>query len=691
MPVGRAIQLNGVDYITTDRNVRLNGETHKVPVEEYQPEVFVDQFDTSGGQSQQQLRGKDSQIFPNFMLGFGRNLIASDSARNINEYRRFFDATADTRFEKIYLPILEEDSTETGLEVVRAFADFKGGFCALWEDNTGVDVVARTYTGSTTTWGGGGNVIQGTTTGDERVASDLMAHKTRLIALVVGDATAGNAGDSQMIFHSTNGATWNAATTQITANLLANGVGVHEDINAGLLAEVGSELVATVWDEDSGTIRFFSSTDIGTTMVSEASNIIPSSDGPHGVAVYPGIDGLKKLYVLAMEGLWEVDTAPGTWTADMIFPTPGGVAVYGRRMMVGDDGALWFSVGVDDDTPAAFYRMVVEGDSRIITPVGLNLGDGVVSDMLGSVRYMTSAGGFQWAAIGGGKASRNARLVCWNSRGWHSMRRHGTENQKIEAIGISGRDDNLVRLHYGIRTGTGTSDTVFLGQPLVNPASGVSIKREASGFIDLPYIDGGMPLINAAWLRFGINASLLSADNTGEFIQMKYGLNGASRTTSPATAFEFVSGTLSQRLPSGSNSGQGETARNIGARVTLNRDGGTDTDTPELEDVIVTYLKQPPIQEGFRVTIDIDASAKKQGKGATTNKVWDVLKTARDLGTLNKYRYAEVTTDQYVKIRNIDWFPKQRSGARASAHAASDPLIQRSGYAVLTLEEVDAD
>lgn len=665
------IQLNARDYVVAPRKVRRNGRDILVPVEEYDVELFTQSFDTLGGQSQERIGPYTSWIAPNFMLGFGRDRTASDSFRNIDERRRFFNSTCDTRRVTTYLPILEEDSTETGLEVVRVFANFKGDLWAIWEDDTGTDLVSRKYTGASTAWTDGGVV---TAAGVAFVGLDLIAPTTHLI--VVTALT-----NDHSILRSTDGATWASPSVNVTSNLFTNNVTVHEDINGGLLAHIGAEDVAILWHEANGTITFFSSTDAGDNWSDEAVDIA-SGDGPHGVAVYPGIDGEDKLYVLTMEGLYELDTAPATWTFQLIFPTPGGIAVYGRRMIVGDDGAVWFSVGVDDDTPAPFYRMVVSGDSRIITSVGLNLGDGVISDMLGSVRYMTSAGGFMFASIGGGKASRNARIVTWNGKGWHSMRKHGTANEKIEAIAISSADDNLVRLHYAIRTGDATSDTVFLGQPLVNPASGVSIKRETTGFIDLPYIDGGMPLIAAAWLRFGINASALSATNSGEFIQMTYGLNGASRTTSPSTPFEFVSGTLTQALPASADGtpGVGVSARNIGTRVTLNRDGGTNTDTPELEDVEINYLKIPSTLEGYIFTVDVKAST------GTDEQVISDLKTARNLSTLPILVYGP-SGNHFVKVRSIRWFPEVTEGS-VQRSAAPDALMQRGGFWEVTCEEV---
>jgi hypothetical protein len=1193
------IQLNEAggtkrDYVVVPRRVRRNGRDILVPVEEYDVEMFTDSFDTLGGQSQERIGPYTSRIFPNFMLGFGRDRIASDSARNPAEYRRFFDSTCDTRFEKIYLPILEENSTETGLEVIRASAAFKSNLWGIWEDGTSTDLLARKYVGSTTAWTAGGNVLADATT---KVGLDLLAHKTHLLALfaqsndhliyrstdgatwtaattaptlnllsnavtanedidagllaelsglaiaVVWDEVAGNivffssrnAGDTwdkqedirphttktfgpltggfgrdritalkaddpaeyQRLFDATadtrwdsgiylpileedstetglevirgstslrgdlwamweddtstdivarkytgsstswtdggniqaaaaaqvgldiithknrviallasandhlvfysNGATptlssWTAAATQITANLLINDVTAHENIDAGLLTSIGGEAVALIWEENGGVITFFSSTNAGGAWADEVLNI-PSSTGIKGVAVLPGIDGEDKIYVGVDDGIFEVDTAPATWTARLIFPMPSHKDNC-RRMTFHTDGSLWFAQGVDDDSPPPIYRMTVSGDSRVFESLGLNRGDGIPSDRLGPVWWFKSAGGFLFCSQGGGKAGRNATIWCWNGRGWHSMRKHGTENQKIEWIDVSSGDDDTSRLHYSIRTAAGISDTVFLGQPLVNPASGVSIKREASGYIDypyidggmpsdnalwirasvdaddlsatnsnefidcthgingaartttdlgdflsgtktleyaadtsaindgirlvlnhddggtdtdtpilrtlemdfvkpldtfgkiasgngpqgvaafndrlyvgaregiyevlardfalwemklvvplpphndngrrmtvhqdklwfglgvdddspapiwtldaagnvdtrmgldqgdsvpaemmgpvrwmksvgdflfmtvgggkasrnarvlchngrgwhsmrqhgtanqkiewldfssddddtprlhysirtaagisdtvflgqplvnpasgvsikreatgyidLPYMDGGMPLINAAWLRFGINASSLSASNSGEYIQMKYGLNGASRTTSPATAFEFVSGTLTQDLPSGATAGAGVSARNIGTRVTLNRDASDNTHTPELEDVEINYLKIPPTLEGYIFTVDVKATATKQS--TKPEVVITRLKAARDLGTLPVLVYGP-SGSKNVKVRDVRWLPEVTEGS-ASGAAAPDVLAQRAGYLEVRCEEV---
>ncbi len=555
------VSLNGNDYVVRDRTVRGS----QVGVEDYLRLLFVPQFDTSGGQSQQQIGPRDSKTFPNLTHGFGRNRIASDSARNPPEYRRFYDSTCDTRFVDIRLPIRSEPTIHSfDLEVLRAMTDFKGDVHGLWEANQSGDVRVRTLTGSTLTWGGGGTVITGTTS----VGLDMIAHKTHLVVLYAST-------NDHITERSTDGITWSAAATPLALNKLSNSVTAHEDIDAGLLAEIGGEIVAILWNEGNGTIVFESDPDVADTWAVE-SLTIASGNGPQGVAVMPGVDNEDKLYLCTREGLYEIDTAPATWTSRKIFSL---VAHNdnGRRMAVHSDGALWFSQGVDDSGIPTTYRMFIstDGTRRIeVVPNDFSDGDGVVTEMLGPIRQWHSSGGFMYATIGGGAASRQARIVCHNGSGWHSMHRHVVADQEIEPFYITGEDDGAERLLFAIRTATDVTEVKFLGNHNANPRSGVTINREDDGYIDFPYIDGGMPLTPTAYLRIGVNAEDLSSTTAGEWINPTYGIDdgsGGIQARTNTDPGDILSGTSSLGLPS-SAPGQGEKSVNFGVRLVLNRD-----------------------------------------------------------------------------------------------------------------------
>ena len=455
--------------------------------------------------------------------------------------------------------------------------------------------------------------------GDEAsVALDMITHKNKLIAITAEDQT-------QLVYTSSDGASWTPSTTQPTASLLLNDITSDENIDAGLLAEINNELIALLWHEDDGTITAFSSTNGGTTFADESNFDIGSANGPQGVAVYPDIDSKNKLYVGTAEGLYIVDTSVSDWTFELIFPMPH--STDNCRRMIVHQGSLWFAQGVDTATPAPIYRLTVQGNSRRIeSGYGLNVGDGVVDDMLGPIKWMRSAGDQLFISVGGGASSRKARILAWNGAGWHHMTRDttGGADRVINWFDIGSGDDGTVRLHYGLKTSASASSFNFLEQPLVNPRSGVSIKRQddavgVTGFINLPYIDLGMPHESKNFLRVHINAESLDASN--ENILIKYGKDGDVRTgntlgtfTDSITAITFASNA-------------GESAKNIGMQINLTR-GSTNTNTPKLKDIIVEGMVvtgNGNLTYQHEMIIDIDQTA--QTLAVNPETIYDNLKT----------------------------------------------------------------
>ena len=447
---------------------------------------------------------------------------------------------------------------------------------------------------------------------------DITSYEGNLVAMVV-------TGDDQRTFYSDDGGgSWAESSTQITKALLDENKTVDQNVDAGLFATIGGELIATVWDEYSSTITFFRSTNGGVAWADETVEI-PSANGPQGVAVYMGIDGEDKLYVATNEGIYEVDTSPSTWTFQLIVPMSNSND-NGRRMTV-HSGSLWFAQGVDNDSPAPIYRMTVQGNSRIIqSGFGLDVGDGVPEDMLGPVRFMKSTGDQLFISVGGGAASRKARILSWSNTGWHHMTRDTTANQKIEWLDVGSGDDGTPRLHFANRTATSAATAKFLEQPLVNPRSKVSIKREddadgVTGYVDLPYIDLGMPHENKNFLRTHVNGEDLNSSASDEYITITYGKDDAVRTATSLGSY------TSATTVNAFQSNAGESAKNIGMRVNFLR-GSTVTATPKLKDLIVEGMIVPGngnLSYQHEITIDIDQSA--AATGLSTESVYSNLKT----------------------------------------------------------------
>ena len=543
----------------------------------------------------------------------------------------------------------------------------------------------ETATGTSTTmsWALGSSTAVFLTTGAVKqrivVGLDTHAHKTHLLTLSA-------ANDSHSIKRSTDGATFIDPTTDVAQNLLTNAVTANEDIDAGLLTTVGTEAVAVLWHESNGTITFFSSTNAGDVWTDEAVDIA-SGGGPKGVAVMTGTDGTLKLYVGTREGLWEIDTSPSTWTTTLIrpmFPHDDNC----RRMRVGDNGALWFAYGVDDDAVPLVYNLFTHDRRFDFRPVSndFSMGDGLPTARLGPIRWMEPAQGQMFVTQGGGKASRNASVWCHNGKGWHSMRKHGTANKKIEWLAASGDDDGTPRLHYAIRTATATSETQFLGQAFAKPTTGVTIKRELNGLVDLPSLDAGFPGDTGAWQSVVINGDDMGTTSY-DYVNVDYapdgvalGGNNLGDFTNTVSKIDFPS------TSGGSDNGKGFASRNMALRVNLIRDSGDITDSVALKDVVITVLKQPPSRWGFDLTIDLDETQRRFGtrpEKAITN-----LETADSLTTNNAFTYPPLSSDRYVTVRRLKLRPDFLEEVSTGGAVDKKTGVERAGAVELVLEEV---
>jgi hypothetical protein len=396
--------------------------------------------------------------------------------------------------------------------------------------------------------------------------------------------------------------------------------------------------------------------------------------------VYPDIDGTDKLYLGTAEGIWLIDTSPSTWTFEFIhamsFNTDN------CRDMTIHQGAIWFAEGVDNDTAAPIYRMTVQGDSRVIeSGYGMNFGDGVPSDLLGPVRRMKSSGDFLYISVGGGAASRNARVMCWNGKGWHSMTKHGTVSQPIEWIDVGTEDDGVSRLHFSIKTGAVAATSKFLGYANTNPSSGVSINREEyssgnAGHIDLPYYDFGIPQESKNFTKVHIIADDLNSSAANEFIEASYGHDGADRDSTDIG--DFLSGTTGIDL----GSSLGQSAKNIGMQVVLKKRSGDSVHTPKLRDIVVEGYVVPSTAYEHTLTIDLEQTAIDTGQAVET--VISNLTTLISTVTQVTFKFGQVSKNVAVDRERSSFSYGINSWESSGAPNA---LANRTGTASLTLIE----
>src|SRR3990167_5934402 len=213
------VELNAKRYVVVPQPTKWpgGGRTFASPVRHYHVPHFSQFFNVQGTQTQAGIT-TPTAIFGSLIGGMGLGRLRSEDFQIGVPIRRFMDApTCDTRWSSgIYLGLLAEDATETGLENSIGAVDFEGSIWTLWADDTQRDIFSMVFNGSA--WVSGGTVNAAAGTQVTRPLS-VIAHADRLIALLIGGfsvgSTADNAvGDDHVIFFDVDGAgTWTGATT----------------------------------------------------------------------------------------------------------------------------------------------------------------------------------------------------------------------------------------------------------------------------------------------------------------------------------------------------------------------------------------------------------------------------------------------------------------------------------------------
>ena len=266
------------------------------------------------------------------------------------------------------------------------------------------------------------------------------------------------------------------------------------------------------------------------------------------------------------------------------------------------------------------------------------------------------------------------------------MTQHGTANRRIYALGFDGTN-----MHYEVRTGTTTSDSLYMGSPLTNPEIDSTIKRESSGLIDLPFTNAGMPTINAVWHEIVLEVDNLSATNSGEHMEGSYGKDGELRTANDfgsGASFDFLSGDKDADF---TTTRAGIASIGASVRLTLKRDAGDNTQTPDLRTVIYHYEKEPDTIKYWEFTVDIGESAPGQYNAGNHTKALANLEAARDsIPNVKMILPGDVDSagaqiERYVRLRNPRLLVMTEG--TAGVRSAYDTFTRHGGKVTLRVEE----
>jgi hypothetical protein len=470
-------------------------------------------------------------------------------------------------------------------------------------------------------------------------------------------------------FRSTDGATWSKATTPARADFLSNEPTGGEDIDAGGLAVVGTNLFAVLWDEVNNNIDVWKSTDSGDNYGAAADNAGGLSGSVKNVVSgFPDLNGDDSFVVITEAGVYAYDISESAWQLIRKLP----IHTHNGRGATLHNGKLYVSLGYGGCIEIEWAGEGVY-NSQFMGP---NLGDGLPTSKQGYFSWLLSSEGFLVGGYGGHASGKNGTILLWNTLGWHCIFQNTTQNERPHFGGASAADDDTKRLHYADRTGTTPMHHRFFATPFNNPVDGGTYKYQLNGDLTFPEQAAGLPEIPCAWLVADIDAVELTAGSGGsggsgdEFIEFKYGKTGESTTANDLG--DFLSGVKTLKFPASSNNGTGESTKTILPYVNLDR-STTNTKSPILRALILSYRKVPATRYAYRVVVDVSASMR-ISKGGQKAIITD-LESAQDSVVQVAFKYADKASVNVVSIPQWEWHELTRMPHTPSQSEARDPVV----------------
>lgn len=638
-----------------------------------------------------------------YKWGLGWNRADRDTGRGVGGLR---DATMDTRHRVAERPLAHEVQSHAAPADHFAVAiHYNGDLWGFFEDDydasSAAQNVARKYGATSDDWTGGGNINgshSGTVAEGARLF-DAVVHKGRMYSI----GSAGRAADSGLelryrYFYSTDGATWTFAGTPTgwpNTDILTTTItrrNNFEDRGYGQLLDFGNTLMVALFDVVNSEIEVYYTTDEGTNWTAGA--VIQSSSGPKAFLRWsnpfnsPPTDSPV---LVTSDGIYRVDSA-GT-TSDLILALDGH-ADTGRGAAIGLGGQLMFGSGAT----GAGYELFSNMNIFQFGPPG----DGFVAARQGHInKIIAPLGRYFYVSYGGHVAGDQASIFAiryewqqdpvtgWFYRPWHSMYQEADANIDITTLVESPEDDGTPRLHFALEHASSSEMYHLENHDDSEAATGTTHKRATTGFMEMAEEDFSDPHETKTILRTRIDADNLSADDTGQYAEHEYGIDGAA-WTNVSNFGNYVSGDKAlfwgrtqQNVTGQTEAGNSEGIAAVTLRNRLVFKGAEASQGPSLKELEVTAVTLYDDLLRFVVPIDLDATTSLGGDDQrSAEQVHDELITILRTNTLVPFEYGKQTAI-YVRVR----MPQvgELAAQEVSQQFDSQDLV---GKMVLVLEEV---
>ena len=287
------------------------------------------------------------------------------------------------------------------------------------------------------------------------------------------------------------------------------------------------------------------------------------------------------------------------------------------------DGNLYISKTGGDILQISFPQQ----GNKVIQNIGpqsrshFESNDGLVPIRKGYATYIDGSDPV-WLFVGyGGEAGsdKKASIFAMNyvTGAWHSVYLHGTANEQINTLVISTEDDGTARLHADATSLAAAASTAFMfEEPLVSAATGVTQNYKTTGYVEWAEDDLGDPHTSAAVMRAFIDdGGTMGSGDTTNYVQLKYGLDGAAHET--VTLGNFFSTAKSLNFDTSNN--RGISAKTLKVRLNLEQKNGDTTETPQIKEYEIQARNRVSVLRGWEIAIDLDASAEFQSTEQPAN------------------------------------------------------------------------
>ena len=674
--------------------VRLNGNDYEIVDGTYrEPRVAVQAqaFSLDGGHGRQDNQ-KILKVQYGHHLGLGWHRQNRLTGRGVGGYRF---GSWDTRFHALeHLPLHATVTTSVGEDHIRIYLESFGDLWGFFRAGTSAPVLARNFNGTNDDWEGGGNILGGTS-GQSKGVHDAKTHKGLMFALC-------NDHHVWTIRSSANGITWTNATGTNFPDAATNEYVNNQD-EKGKLLDDGDRLYAALFEDtaapDGTTFQFriYDTTDLGTgwtvrhVIPDETQGVrgfehwrdITSTGGP----LVPVIIGTKNVYILNAGTDYEPLLPDGILR---------GNANDAWVALVGHDGHLYISSHLGDILQ---IRYIQEGAIQIVnigpaTRSAFMPSDGLPSSYQGFARKAISTPEGLIVSYGGAGSGRTATILFFRfSDGtWHVLYVHDAVGPGIVALALSSEGDGTMRLHFSHESGI-TDVTLHLESPLVSGhASGITKAFQTTAYIEYPEDDFGDPHSAVNVARALVDADDLSAIDSGESVELEYGLNGAG-WQDVSDIGNFVSGDLqldfgrtNQNVSASTEAGTptGVSARKAQFRLNGTRDSGDTSQCPKINEFEVQVEVVEQRLDAIEFIVDLEATAEGSELHENSEDVLDDLDTVAASVPLVAFEAGQRAA---IYVRMAQGYPVRDLELIGGEEEFGQGYGRRTGFARVRLEE----